>query len=495
MPELILFTLVMVLMFWAFNTLIFKGLFSSYVLNLLNKLFSFQKNSGAKFLSPLSTWKVINPGNKGLLIDGYKDRLSEESSYTHLALISPTGAGKTSRYIIPNLFTLNNCSMVVTDPSGEIYKKTSGELKRRGFEIQVIDPSHPEATLRYNPLAKASSFTDIKEVAHILIKSANPSYQGGGGDAFWYQGAETLLDVLINALRGTGEERYINLGNLLYLLQHFGEDGRRLDDFIRTNASTSAYNQYVGLISGNPKTLQSFLSVALNSLSMISNPDIADFMSEDEVDFQQLRKKKTVVYLIIPSQKIEYYSFIINLFYTQFFNACMEKMPGEKDLPIYCLMDEFGHSAVPSFSTIITTIRKYKVSISIVLQSIGQLRTNYGHNAAQTILEGGISSKVFYSGLDIQTAKMVEVMLGKARYEKVTLSGSSGSREENLMNADRVRTMKDEQALFFYANKEPIMMSTKAYFKQGKLAMMSKRLPYQFPNRKESKALEYVPFE
>ena len=45
---------------------------------------------------------------------------------------------------------------------------------------------------------------------------------------------------------------------------------------------------------------------------------------------------------------------------------------------------------IPRFSSTITTIRKYKVSISIILQNMNQLINQYSKEEAKTILDGAI---------------------------------------------------------------------------------------------------------
>ena len=60
-------------------------------------------------------------GNHGGLVLGPGRRLSADESFKNLVLMAPSGGGKTTRYVIPNLLELQG-SAVVTDPSGEIYR-------------------------------------------------------------------------------------------------------------------------------------------------------------------------------------------------------------------------------------------------------------------------------------------------------------------------------------------------------------------------------------
>lgn len=447
------------LFIWIFHLLrrsfLFLHRFYLYVLG--------KRISGARFLDMLDVEAILNSHNQGLLIDGKSKRLSLKQSFEHVVVVARSGGGKTSRYIIPNLLTLDHCSIVVTDPSGEIHQKTSGYLQRKGYAVQVLNLDNPSQSLCYNPLAKARTVLEMTEVAHILIRSANPDYEKS---PFWYGGAEIILDVLIKCLRETGKPEQHNLRTVLTLLQQFGEHGEGLTDFVARYGDENTVNQFKGFLTGNKEGIQSFILTALNSLRMLNNPDIAALLSKDEIDFSQLRRCKTALFVILPSRKKSLYRFIVNLFYTQFFAACMERIPTNNDLPIHVLYDEFGHSSIPEFEDIITEIRKYRVSISMILQEYSQLKKHYGESGVKTILGGGTGSKLFYSGIDLDMAKIVEGMLGKVKIEYRLNTGERASKEENLMNADRIRTMKDDNAIFITANKEPIMLKTKPYFQQ-----------------------------
>ena len=134
--------------------------------------------------------KIFKFNNKGLLLDGKDKRLSIKDSCNHLAVISRTGGGKTSTFVLPNIYKLANdkCSMVITDLSGEIYEKTSGYLKNKGFTIYVLDPLNLQGSNRFNPLYYAATPSKIDKVANILI-SSNTRGSISGDSQFWYDGA------------------------------------------------------------------------------------------------------------------------------------------------------------------------------------------------------------------------------------------------------------------------------------------------------------------
>lgn len=423
-------------------------------------------NENAEFLGYFESLKLLNPRNRGLLIDWSNKKLSQDNSFQHLALIARTGGGKTSRFIIPNLLSLDNCSIITTDPSGELLAKTNKTLESKWFKILVINPTNLNQSLRYNPLARAKSDEEIKEISKILVSS---SLSSNWSEDFWNTGAEKILNIILKCQKNTKDPKAINLHKTKELLNFFAT--KKFDEFIANYGDEETINEYKGFLAWNEKTTQSFLSTAQISLDSLSNPNISNLLKEDSsnsIDFEALRREKTALFLSVPEQKIPYYSFILNLFYTQLFNFLMESRD-KSHLPIYFLLDEFWHLKIPNFSTIITTIRKYKVSISIILQSISQLETRYWRTEAETILNGWIASKIFFSGADLQTTQMLERILWRTKIEEW-----DRLKEENLLNASSIRTLKDNKAIYLFANKKPILLNVKPYFKSRKFKSLVK---------------------
>lgn len=456
----------------------------------IGKLFDGEKRSGARFLSEGESRLFLSGRNTGVVLDGLgRKRLSDQASFEHVAIISPTGAGKTTRYVAPNLLTLDNCSMVVTDPSGELYAKTSGAMAQRGFDVQVLNLEQPAHSLGYNPVAKANTHDEINDLALVLMRSSTPEVKAG--DEIWYSEAQNLLAILIRCLKNTNEPEWINLHNLLYLLENFGNRGRGLFAFVERYADDLTFSQFKGFISGNEKMIASFTTMARNALQMVSDPAIASIFSHDELDFESLRQRKTVLYIVVPSKKLKLYGPLLNLFYTQFFDAQDDLKFTSQGLPIFALLDEFGHAMIPNFDTVATTIRKYRVSLSIILQDYGQLRKQYGDDAAKTILSGAMRTKVFYTGLDTETASMVEKMLGTVEYE-YKRNGHKSWRHSNLMNADRISRMEKDQALCVSSNQEPIILSTTPCYRDRHLDRLMQTQPHPLPCALPTDNLHYV---
>lgn len=441
--------------------------------------------------------KVFSRFNDGLLLDGKNKRLSQKDSFNHLALISRTGGGKTTAYVLPNVYKLatEKCSMVITDLSGEIFDKTSGYLERQGFKIYVLDPSNLSESIRYNPLSYAKDSMSIDLISDILISSAGLAGTKAS-DKIWSDGAKSFISILIKALNGTKDKRYMNLANVRYLLNNFGKSGEPLDEFMKMYADDKTFTEYSGFVKGNPSTILSYISTASTALSPIGiNDDLEKLTYSHSIDFKKLRAEKSVIYIRIEQQFQEQFSFLLNLFYAQLFNEMMKKIPSKNDYPIYCLLDEFGNMNIPKFSTVITTIRKYKVSISIILQNINQLYEKYSQNSAKTILNGGITNRLLYNGIDSELAKELETMFGTKETLRQQANGEHYYKDESVMNASEIRTIKDDEAIYLHASKKPLKLTIKPYYKDFMYKSYAKLKPYKIQKNNRTDKIEYFNLE
>lgn len=470
------------------------------LLNPLGWIFSFITAPPIKadgMMNKQEELKLFSRFNDGLLLDGKNKCLSSKESFNHLALFSRTGGGKTSSYVIPNIFKLaqQNCSMVISDLSGELYEKTSGYLHAQGFKIYLLDPKDLDNSIRYNPLEYATDSISIDMLSEILIASSGLKGTKAE-DKMWSDGAKNFISILIRVLKETKNKRFINLANVRYMLNHFGKNGKALDEFIKKYADDKTFTEYKGFVHGNEKTIQSFIATAQTALSPIGiNDNLEKLTFSHSFDFKQLREEKSVVFIRIEQQYQEQYSFLLNLFYSQLFNVMMDKLPTSKDLDLYCLLDEFGNMQIPRFASIITTIRKYKVSISIIMQNINQLIRQYSENEAKTILDGGIASKLIYSGADLDLASQLEKMFGIKETLKKQANGTQYYDKESVMNISEIRTMKDNEALYVYANKKPLRMEVRPYYKSMIYKGYSKLAPFVSTGVKSEDKVEYVDLE
>ena len=440
------------------------------------------RTSGAKMQSPKEVEKYANARNKGLLLDGASRRLSETDSFQNVCVIARVGAGKTSRYIIPNVIdrARHNCSVVVNDPKGEVFEKTSGYMQAKGFKVIAINPEDLTQSSSFNPLWQARDDQEIEQIAQILIRAG--AGKNDGGNQFWNDSATRLVSILLKLLNRAGQvNRDENtLGNLYRLLQNFGSNGSPLDEFAIKWAFDPAYpddeslwDEWQGAVTGAENAIAGVVQTALTALQAFTNQNLVKLTARSSINLEDLRRQKIALYFITPPQLAEYYGFWTSLFFRSVFNAAMRRMPDRRTLPLYVLYDEFGHSTIPHFGSIANTIRGYKVSLSIILQSMAQLSTRYGKDYAQAI-QGGLTTYMTYAGSDQETAKHFEAIAGKV-VERNAMATMQQHTEYNLLNADEVRRIEKSQAILLSSNQNPALLETLGYFENRQMRGVAKR--------------------
>jgi len=448
-----------------------------------------RKEEGAEFSKRWEYSKFLNSSNKGLLLDGESLKLSQSESFQNVCCIARVGAGKTSRYIIPNVLERSKykCSMVINDPKGEVFEATSKHMKSKGFKVIVINPENLGESSCFNPLLEARNSIELEQIAEILVKSGSAE---NDKDSIWENGAMRFVSVFLQCLKNAQRDNpnYNTLANLYYLFQNFGSDGEKLDNWMARYTidpddptDKRLWNEWKGLLTGNEEGVQSFVLNAITALKAMSNKNLALLTSRSDLKLEEIRNKKTIIYVITPPQLMSYYSFLISLFFRSVFNVCMRKIPDRKTLPVYILYDEFGHSTIPNFVETANTIRAYKVSLSIVLQGISQLSSKYGKDDANSVL-GGFATYLCYSGSDPESSSFFERIIGKTRitqHPEFMDNTSEQYREQNLINANEVRTLDDNQVLIVTKNRYPVLIPAKGFYQIGRFKRMTKKGAFQ----------------
>ena len=180
---------------------------------------------------------------------------------------------------------------------------------------------------------------------------------------------------------------------------------------------------------------------------------------------------------MVRQQDMGTYAFLLSLFYTELCNALLAERRGH--LPVYLMLDEFGHLTIPGFETFATTARKYRVGFWLIVQSLAQLEERYGHHGARTIL-GGIGTETYFGGMDVETAQNISSRLGTA-FHLNKFKPSAGLHQQPLMRPDELIRLEDNDLLVLHANKDPVRLSAVPFYQRGDLRRKAQMPPATLP--------------
>lgn len=136
---------------------------------------------------------------------------------------------------------------------------------------------------------------------------------------------------------------------------------------------------------------------------------------------------------------------------------------GDNRLPwhVRCLMDEFANiGEVPEFAEKLTTMRKYEISCTIIVQSISQLKARY-EKSYETII-GGCDTIIFLGSSENDTCEYVSKLLGDTtvRTKNLSVSSKGGSssfsyQKRPLRTPAEVKKLDNSECYVFIRGLDP----------------------------------------
>lgn len=337
-------------------------------------------------------------------------------------IIGPPGSGKTRGYVIPNILQCNE-SMVIADTKGALRQQVSGVLERSGYRIHEINLTDCRAsTIGYNPLRcirydsgrEHYREQDILRAAACLVPIETI-------DPFWDRAARMLLETLLGYLLECQPQEEHTLSSAVLLLSEMGGGltGKLLDEYAAIAPESFAavrWKLYKSMTQAD-RTQACIQGMLAERLSTLTFDGVADlFTRSNQVDFSALGRERIALFLNISDTDRSLDPLAALLYAQALQELCAEadrKPEHRLDVPVRFYLDDFAANVtIPDFDKIISVIRSREISVSIVLQSLSQLDSLYGHPRAQTILSG-CDNLLYLGGQDVETAQYISVKANK----------------------------------------------------------------------------------
>ena len=405
----------------------------------------------AKFASNGS---LLSNRQKGFCLTGRKN-LSVKNSYQNSLIIGGTGTGKSSVVIIPSLYSMCG-SFVIHDPSGELFAKSAGFLKHKGYDIKVLNFANPQNSSGYNPLIRANSSTDIQKISSMLIENV---LGGRAKDPFWNTQATSLLAMFITILKKQ-EPEFQNLYNVRQLINHLGGDPQTVDALFSKHADDILFAEYKSFIAYDEKVVSGVIATCKAALQIFNDEAIAKITSTDNLNLLDFRNQPTALYIQNSVADQKYYSVLTSIFFEQFFSFILSRFPTDREYDIFLLIDEASSLNLPTLSLAVANVRKHRAGIMLLVQDFYQLIHHYGKYEAEGI-KSNCFAKMYFTGTSLETSKELEQTLGQFQYE----DKKQRTVVRSLMTNDEIRTMQANRALLICGHHRPIIARLKPYYK------------------------------
>lgn len=430
-------------------------------------------------------FKVWNIGNElksgGIPVTKLDGKIYYDDSFDHTMIIGSTGSGKTICEIMPLIFNLGyaNESMVINDTKGELYNTTASFLKNRGYKIHVVNLRNALASDGWNPLHLAYKYYHEGNIdlAGDIIENFSKSLckNLSSKDMYWEKSATAVLSALCYGLiEDCTDEAEVNLYSIYNLLVEHGSKTidrfNSLDLYFQQKPMGSLSKMaYATGSFAKGETRATLFSVLATTIKMFSDTGIANLTSRTDFELDNIGKKKSAVFLIIPDEKEsrhELASLFIDQCYQALVNTAQSYSDGKMPIRVNFILDEFANMPpITSISNKITVSRSRNIRFYLVLQDFDQLKETYKESAGT--IKSNATNWIYLLTSDNETAREISDRLGKYTIssERVSTSGRFDQIDYNLSNdkslMGRELMMPDELMRFKFG--EGLFMKTRKY--------------------------------
>lgn len=364
----------------------------------------------------------------------------------NILVVGGAGSGKSRFLIKPNILQLN-ASYVITDPSGEMLAATGKVLTEHGYKIKIFNISHMVTSNCYNPLNYIRDEAGVNMVIDCFIKNTSDS-KAHGGDEFFTNAEKLLYSACIFYLLDfESDVSKKNFSSVVKLVNASQVDENAPDAkspvdrlFDALPGDSQAYQRYRAFKQAAGKTLKSIIISCLTRLQPFMTPQVANLTKRDELELDKIGDEKTALFIVTP-QANHTYSFLSSMMYSQLFETLYFKGEQQKahggseqlKFPVRCLMDEFANGGeIPEFPSRLSTMRKYNISSTVVLQDLAQIESMYDKD--WRTLAGNCSTHIFLGSLEKTTKEYYSEMLGKKTITTKSRGMSSGKSKSSTKN-------------------------------------------------------------
>jgi type IV secretory pathway TraG/TraD family ATPase VirD4 len=345
-------------------------------------------------------------GSQGVALKEGQLIIPREARNRHVLIIAKTGGGKTTKMILPVLYSDCMCkdrSTVVLDSKPEMWRKLAAMTRKYNPEKEILlfNPLDRARSLSWNILAKIHDDTDAKLIANTVIMATDSP--GGKGDSpFFRNNALAILNsIMVGLLHDPNDT--LSMPRVHELVQ---SGIKPLCNWLETHPAayrnTRTFIDLARAGSQNADTIMSELSMRLAAWDLTAIRATTAF---PELDIERLVEKPTLFIIELRESEIEMLRPLANVIVVEllrYLTKRAESCPGHSlPRPVGLVIDEFASAIgrLPDIHVKLNTLRSRNVSITAAIQSTAQIKANYQDDGDSVL--AGFSTKILMPPLDL----------------------------------------------------------------------------------------------
>ena len=380
-------------------------------------------------------------GNKGLFLGTFPaGKVPLPLHYKgdrHLLTVAPTRAGKGVSSIIPNLLTYEGSALVI-DPKGENaftagarraqgHKGTLFNFEGMGQRVHVVNPwglmNLPSSC--FNPLDWLNpEDEDINENAMILADAMVITNDAAAKEKFWDEEAKALLmGFLLHVVIDPEEEGQRHLGRVRDLICQDSLEFNETLDRMSQSSNAIVRSTAARTISKEDRLKSNVIASLQAHTHFLDSPRLRKNLSKSDFRFEDLKRKKMTVFLVLPADRLETFSRWLRLLIQQALTVNARNIANKPEKPVLFLLDEMQNLGNLSMvKTAYSLMAGFGMQLWGIVQDLSQLEMIYGKAWESFIGNSGVLQ--YYGSRDHKTAEYFSKLCGVTTIEKFSISQS-----------------------------------------------------------------------
>ncbi len=410
----------------------------------------------------------------------------------HSLVIGATGSGKTQTVVLPMVHSLAKAkeSMIITDPKGEIYEKTSNMLRARGYQILLLNFRDPQNGNAWNPMAmpyqmyKSGNQDKAIELLDDLALNILYDDSNKNADPFWEKTSADYFSGVALGLFEDAKEDEININSISLATtvgeEKFGGSTYIKEYFAGKDPNSAASINASSTIMAPSETKGSILSVFKQKVKLFaSRENLSEMLSHSDIDLESIGERPTAVFIVIQDEKKTYHS-LVTILLKQIYETLIrvaQKHGGRLPVRTNFLLDEFANMPpLKDVTTMITAARSRAIRFTMIIQNFAQLDDVYGKEEAETI-RGNCGNIIYLITTELKALEEISKMCGEEKSKKDDKTASTP-----LVTVSDLQRMKQFEVIILRMRKQPFKTKFTPYFK---LDWGVKYPPAKYPTRKK----------
>jgi len=408
------------------------------------------------------------------LVSTEKEIWVDNGSY-HNLVIGSTGSGKTENLVFPmvNILAKKGESMIITDPKGEIYRKTAKNLEERGYKVIVLNFREPNKGNAWNPLSlpqqyyKEGNFDKAIELLDDVALNILYDPSNKGDTDFWEKGASDYFSGLSLGLFQDAKSTEVNLNSINYM-STVGEERYATSNFIKEyfnlkGPDSNAYMFASTTINAPSETKGGLLSTFRQKIRMFSTREtLSEMLSYSDFDMRDIGKGKTAVFMIIHDEKKTYHS-LMTIFIKQVYETLIDvaqENGGKLQYRTNFILDEFANMPpLKDVDSMVSAARSRDIRFTFIIQNFAQLNDVYGENVAQ-VIKGNCGNLVYLISTELKALEEISKMCGEVKSKDKDKTASTP-----LVTVSDLQKLKLGEAIIIRLRKPPFKTKFTPNFK------------------------------